>query len=125
MPPTSAKLPLPSPSPDLLTPSAEPPAVLSLDDDGVDTNNDVWPLQLLDFHDAEQMDIVYNLLRERPQVVFHYLVDIVFPDVMRFQGLKLSANGQSLGGSMLFDKRMGFSGHAQRPAATRARQLSV
>src|SRR4051812_37448730 len=29
---------------------------------------------------------------------------------MRHQGLKLSSNGQSLGGDMLFNRRLGFSG---------------
>ena len=90
-------------------------AVQPLPDDvieaeGLDGATDIWPLQLLDFHDTEQMDIVYELLRYKPHIVYHYLVDIVFPDVMRFQGLKLSSNGQSLGGSMMFDKRLGFSG---------------
>ena len=35
---------------------------------------------------------------------------IVFPDVMRHQGLKISASGQELGGEMIFSRRLGFSG---------------
>ena len=35
---------------------------------------------------------------------------IIFPDVMRHQGLKISASGQELGGEMLFSRRLGFSG---------------
>jgi hypothetical protein len=39
-----------------------------------------------------------------------YLNDIIFPEVLAHQGLKLSACGQELGGDMLFGRRIGFSG---------------
>ena len=49
-------------------------------------------------------------VRFSPLVIEHYLYEFVFPEVMRFQGLKISACGQELGGEMLFDQRLCFSG---------------
>ena len=40
----------------------------------------------------------------------YYLEQIVFPEVTAHQATKLSANGQDLGGEMLFGTRIGFSG---------------
>ena len=40
----------------------------------------------------------------------YYLNEVQFPDLMKHQRLKLSASGQALGGEMLFDTRLGFSG---------------
>lgn len=72
--------------------------------------HEIWPLQLIDFGDEEQFDILYQLLYKLPHMSYHYLMNYIFNDVMRHQGLKLSASGQSLGGEMLFKKRLGFSG---------------
>ena len=45
-----------------------------------------------------------------PLVIQFYLSEMIFPDVMRHQSLKISACGQELGGDMLFKYRYGFSG---------------
>ena len=39
-----------------------------------------------------------------------YLERVVFPETTAHQATKLSANGQDLGGQMLFDRRIAFSG---------------
>lgn len=78
--------------------------------DGANRSEEVWPLQLIDTGDEEQMDVLYNLLHKLPHISYHYLMGSIFPPVMRHQRLKLSASGQSLGGDMLFKKRLAFSG---------------
>lgn len=44
------------------------------------------------------------------QVIDCYLDRLIFPDTMEHRGLKLAANGQDVGGDMLFDVKLGFSG---------------
>lgn len=39
-----------------------------------------------------------------------YLQELIFPEVLAHQGLKLSTCGQELGGEALFGRRIGFSG---------------
>ena len=63
---------------------------------------EVWPLRLMDMDDAEQFDPVFGLLCKLPQLVHHYLHNIIFPDVLKHQAMKISASGQELGGDMLF-----------------------
>ena len=55
------------------------------------------------------MGRLYRLLRKLPAVVHWLLEQVVFPSFMQHQLLKLSASGQELGSSMLFDRRIGFS----------------
>jgi len=72
---------------------------------------DLWPLQLLDIKDTEQMDVLYALLHKLPEIVYFWVnSEVVFPETSRHQALKLVANGQALGGDMLFRRRIGFSG---------------
>lgn len=70
----------------------------------------IWPLQLIDLRDQEQFRVLYPLLYKLPHVVMYYLNELIFPEVLAYQGLKLSACGQELGGDMLFGKKIGFSG---------------
>ena len=70
----------------------------------------IWPLQLIDIKDKEQFKVLYPLLFKLPHTVMFYLNDIIFPEVLAHQGVKLSACGQELGGDMLFGRRIGFSG---------------
>lgn len=70
----------------------------------------IWPLQLVDSGDAEQFKVLYPLLYKLPHVVMYYLNEIIFPEVLAHQGLKLSSCGQELGGDMIFGRRIGFSG---------------
>ena len=46
-----------------------------------DILQDLWPLQLVDLRDAEQMDILYTLLNKEPLIVEHYLNEFIFPQV--------------------------------------------
>jgi hypothetical protein len=78
--------------------------IFDLDDDMI------WPLQLIDVQDREQFRVLFPLLRNLPHTVMHYLNDLIFPEVLAYQGLKLSACGQELGGDMLFRRKIGFSG---------------
>ena len=70
----------------------------------------IWPLQLVDEHDHEQFKVLCPLLTKLPHVVMHYLNELIFPEVLAHQGLKLSTCGQELGGDILFGRRIGFSG---------------
>ena len=72
--------------------------------------SEVWPLQLVDLRDADQVEELYQLLRMTPEVIDFYLNDFIFPKTARHQGLKLSATGQELGGDLVFPRRLGFSG---------------
>ena len=71
---------------------------------------DILPLHLLDLMDVEYMTLLYKLLQRSAHVVRFYLAERVFPDTTAHQSAKLSANGQDLGGSMLFSRRIAFSG---------------
>ena len=71
---------------------------------------EVWPLRLIDAEDEEQFQIVYNLLHDLPELVHHYLHTFVFPKTAHSAPLKLSASGQDVGGDILADHRVGFSG---------------
>ena len=71
---------------------------------------DVWPLQLLDMSDETQVEVLHRRLQKSPHVVLFYLSELIFPETCQHQGLKLSASGQELGSSILFNQRLGFSG---------------
>lgn len=73
-------------------------------------DDQIWPLQLVDPKDSEQFAVLYPLLFKLPHPVMHYLHELIFPEVLAYQGLKLSTCGQELGGDMLFGRRIGFSG---------------
>jgi hypothetical protein len=75
-----------------------------------DDDDLIWPLQLVDIRDREQFRVLYPLMRQLPHAVMYYLNDLIFPEVLAHQGLKLSTCGQELGGEMLFGRRIGFSG---------------
>jgi hypothetical protein len=75
-----------------------------------DEYHDLWPLQLIDLKDEDMIGTLYRLLRHLPQVIEYYLDTYIFPETMEHQGLKLAANGQDVGGDMLFKTKLGFSG---------------
>ncbi|CAN0473831.1 unnamed protein product, partial [Ectocarpus sp. 8 AP-2014] len=70
----------------------------------------LWPLQLVDLRDEEMVGTLFRLLRRLPQVIDYYLDTLIFPETMEHRGLKLAANGQDVGGNMLFEVKLGFSG---------------
>ena len=74
------------------------------------SNEDVLPLHLLDLRDAGYLQHLYELLYRSAHVVRFYLSEVVFPEHLAHQHMKLSANGQDLGGDMLFSRRIAFSG---------------
>ena len=92
--------------------SSTPTQQLSLFAEVFSGNTDdlIWPLQLIDPRDKEQFAVLYPLLGKLPHPVMFYLNELIFPEVLAYQGLKLSACGQELGGDMLFGRRIGFSG---------------
>ena len=78
--------------------------------DAAAAQSDIMPLHLIDLADSEYIDLLYSILRLSGDVVKYYLETIVFPETTSHQASKLSANGQDLGGEMLFGTRIGFSG---------------
>ena len=93
--------------------SAAPDSLIGFDDVAPADSfryDSIWPLHLLDVHDTEQVDLLYSLLARLPHIIHSYLSDYIFPEMMRFQDLRLSANGQELGGDLIFQRRLGFSG---------------
>jgi hypothetical protein len=76
------------------------------------TENDelIWPLQLIDARDKEQFKVLFPLLNKLPHPVMYFLDELIFPEVLQYQGLKLSTCGQELGGEIMFGRRIGFSG---------------
>ncbi|CCD20481.1 hypothetical protein, conserved, partial [Trypanosoma vivax Y486] len=78
-------------------------AVLSYDCSGV-------PLSQLQMSDDAAVEALYHRLRHVTEVIYYYLSSHVFPRTMNFQSMKISACGHELGSSMLFTRRIGFSG---------------
>jgi hypothetical protein len=70
----------------------------------------VLPLNLFEPADTRQMERLHGLLSREAAVVDYYLRTHVFPVCMRHRPVKLSACAQELGSSVLFGRRMGFSG---------------
>ena len=70
----------------------------------------IVPLSIFQLSDRLQMRALFTRVRHLPDLVHFYLQQQVFPAVLQHQTTKLSASGQELGGSMLFDLRFGFSG---------------
>lgn len=73
-------------------------------------NLPVSPLPLFQPNDAKQLGRLHELVRLLPDVLHHYLRQHVFPATMNFQSVKISACGHELGSSILFARRIGFSG---------------
>ena len=84
----------------------------SVDSEGnvVKTRLSVVSLNLLRRSNEAHMQPLYALLRQLPSFIHAYLQEFVFPPYMRHKRSKISASGQELGGSILFGRRIGFSG---------------
>jgi hypothetical protein len=65
-----------------------------------ETDDMIWPLQLVDPRDQEQFKVLYPLMKKLPHSVMYYLNELIFPEVLAHQGLKLSTCGQELGGNI-------------------------
>ena len=57
-------------------------------------DDSIWPLQLVDLRDKEQFGVLYPLLSKLPHTVMYYLGELIFPEVLAHQNLKLSTCGQ-------------------------------
>ncbi len=95
---------------DDITPSEKSDGVNIFAEMFLENDELIWPLQLIDPRDKEQFRVLYPLLYKLPHSVMYYLNELIFPEVLAHQGLKLSTCGQDLGGDMVFGRRIGFSG---------------
>jgi hypothetical protein len=72
--------------------------------------NSVWPLELVDVRDTEQISKLYQLLSHSVKASIHFLFNCAFPEALDHTPSVLVSSGQELGGEGLFGNRMGFSG---------------
>ncbi|KAH8582661.1 very large low complexity [Cryptosporidium sp. chipmunk genotype I] len=70
----------------------------------------LWPLDVINLQDHEQLEQLYELLRFQPLAIKAFLGRQVFPELLEYSEKQLSASGQEIGGEMLFSTRLGFSG---------------
>uniref|UniRef100_A0A7S1J653 ubiquitinyl hydrolase 1 n=1 Tax=Eutreptiella gymnastica TaxID=73025 RepID=A0A7S1J653_9EUGL len=75
-----------------------------------DGSGEVVSLRFLKQSNEAQMQRLFGLFRTLPDVIHWYLNECVFPTHTPHQVVKLSASGQEVGGDMLFQRRLGFSG---------------
>ena len=68
------------------------------------------PLWLLKSSNDEQVSALFTLLRRLPDTIHWYLEQIVFPSFMQHQIIKISSSGTDIGGDIIFQKTVGFSG---------------
>lgn len=71
---------------------------------------EILPLKLLKQANTVEIAKLFKSIRKTAEVIHFYLTESLFPTFMKHQNIKLSASGQELGGSILFDRRVGFSG---------------
>eukprot|EP00434_Breviolum_minutum_P026827 symbB.v1.2.023711.t1/scaffold2191.1/size86259/3 len=71
----------------------------------------LWPLELLDLSDPEQLSVVSEVLRFSPLAIRHLLEHHVFTSgTLDRNEMQLNASGQELAGKQLFGRCLGFSG---------------
>jgi hypothetical protein len=68
------------------------------------------PLWLLKASNDEQMAGLFALLKRHPATIHWYLEQIIFPTFMQHQTVKISSSGTDVGGDIIFQRRIGFSG---------------
>lgn len=71
---------------------------------------EVLSLDLFDPEDPKQMVNLHRTLAGVGQTSMQYMQDLVFPEVLQHQTLKLQASGMDIGSDQLFGTRLGFSG---------------
>ncbi|KAK1937540.1 hypothetical protein X943_002698 [Babesia divergens] len=76
----------------------------------VDRASDIWTLDVVNVYDEEQLEVLYNLLKNDGLVIEYFLCNVLFPAAMEHTTLQLTASAMELGSSMLFPIRLGFSG---------------
>ena len=65
-----------------------------LEESGGLQDDEIWPLQLIDLRDHDQIEELYQLLKKTPPCIEYYLNEFIFPETAQHQNLKLSATGQ-------------------------------
>ncbi|CAE8675763.1 unnamed protein product, partial [Polarella glacialis] len=60
--------------------------------------------------DKHQTQLLWQLLRHSEGAVRHYLYEHVFPAVTGISDTTLSCTAQEIGSTVLFGRRLGFSG---------------
>eukprot|EP00917_Polyrhabdina_sp_WS-2016_P024025 GHVP01052046.1.p1 GENE.GHVP01052046.1~~GHVP01052046.1.p1 ORF type:complete len:1824 (-),score=350.62 GHVP01052046.1:2389-7860(-) len=70
----------------------------------------IWPLEIVDVQDWEQILVLYHLLWNEPMAIDTLLSEIIFPLTLEHTEKQITATAQELGGNMLFKRRLGFSG---------------
>lgn len=80
------------------------------DADRDEDESDLPELAVLKTGDTVQMNGLFRSLARLPSVVEHYVCSHVFATCLDYHRTSLQASGQELGGSMLFGRRLGFSG---------------
>lgn len=70
----------------------------------------VLTLEQTQLGDDREMERLFELLHDSPQMISHHLLNMAFPQTMHQQRQKISASGQELGSDILFGRRAGFSG---------------
>jgi hypothetical protein len=85
-------------------------AVQRLRDRGLDVVEGIYPLDMFQPDDESSFKACYRLWKNYNPAIDYYLRTHVFPRVMRCQEEKISASGQALGSSLLFNSRLAFSG---------------
>jgi len=76
-------------------------------------DQNLWPLEMLDLADVEQMTIIYEVLHNSPHAIKFLLEQYVFlpnSKIMDSNASQLTASGQELAGPQLFGLGLGFSG---------------
>eukprot|EP00466_Bigelowiella_natans_P015194 jgi/Bigna1/85176/estExt_fgenesh1_pg.C_20373 len=82
--------------------------IAAIDDD--DEGYEVLPLELFQYQDDKQLEVLYRAITTLPDSVGYFLREQVFDRVMRHQATKLRASGADLGSDVIFGLRLGFSG---------------
>ena len=70
----------------------------------------IYPLDTFQPDDEDSFQACFHLWRKFNPAIDYYLKNHVFPRVMQCQEEKISASGQALGSSLLFQSRLAFSG---------------
>ncbi|CAJ1362412.1 unnamed protein product, partial [Effrenium voratum] len=89
---------------------AAPAHQVALEEGLEELRSNVWPLERVSLKDKQQVHQLWRLLWRCSGAVRHYLYEHVFPGVMGLSDSLLSCTAQELGSSVLFSRRLGFSG---------------
>ncbi|KAJ1607845.1 putative EF hand domain-containing protein [Cryptosporidium canis] len=101
--------PTTTPPPDLIN-TCPPQKKISSSKSQIDQISLLWPLEVINLEDHEQLEQLFKLLKMQPLAIKAFLGRLVFPELLEYAQQQLSASGQEIGGDILFSTRIGFSG---------------